>query len=87
MSKVTQVLSREAAYEGSQLELENYLIERVRKDAYFDPIEGDLGHILDFATFIGRASEQVDKFLREWIELAFANAEYHGVFSRLTRRD
>lgn len=63
-----------------QPELENYLIEQVKSDAYFDPIKGDLEHILDCATFIRRASEQVDKLLREWIEPALVNAKYHDIF-------
>ena len=62
-----------------QIEVENYYsIERVR-GAYFDPVESDLEHMLDYATFIGRASEHVYKFLREWAEPALTNAEYHGV--------
>lgn len=75
----TQVLSHEAAYQVKQLGLENDLIDRVRRDAYFDPIKGDLERLLDPATFIGRAPEQVDRFLREWVEPALADADFQDV--------
>ncbi|TFY61707.1 hypothetical protein EVG20_g6960 [Dentipellis fragilis] len=70
-----RVLSHEAAYQVKQLGLENDLIERVRKDAYFDPIKGELDVLLDPKSFIGRAPEQVDKFLKEWVEPALADNE------------
>lgn len=57
------------------LGLENDLIERVRGDAYFDPIKGELDGLLDPRTFIGRAPEQVDKFVKEWVEPALADKE------------
>ena len=57
------------------LGLENDLIERVRKDLYFSPIHGELEQLLDPQTFIGRAPEQVDKFLKEWVEPALAERE------------
>ena len=57
------------------LGLENDLIERVRGDAYFDPIKGELNALLDPQTFIGRAPEQVNKFVKEWVEPALAEAE------------
>lgn len=57
------------------LGLENDLIERVRGDVYFDPIKGELDALLDPRTFIGRAPEQVDKFIQEWVEPALAERE------------
>ncbi|KAK7048701.1 Adenylosuccinate lyase [Favolaschia claudopus] len=65
-----RVLSHEAAHQVKQLGLENDLIERVRADAYFDPIKGELEELLKPESFIGRAPEQVDKFLKEWVEPA-----------------
>lgn len=67
---VHQVLSHEAAYQVKQLGLENDLIERIRRDPYFNPIHGILDNLLDPKTFIGRAPEQVDTFLKEWVEPA-----------------
>lgn len=77
-----RVLSHEAAHQVKQLGLENDLIERVRGDAYFDPIKDDLERLLDPATFIGRAPEQVDRFLREWVSPALADAEFQGVLAQ-----
>ncbi|PFH45639.1 hypothetical protein AMATHDRAFT_71358 [Amanita thiersii Skay4041] len=62
-----RVLSHEAALQVKQLGLENDLIERVKKDPYFDPIKDELDALLDPNSFIGRAPEQVDVFLRDWV--------------------
>lgn len=69
------MLSHEAAHQVKNLGLENDLIERVRGDAYFDPIKGELDGLLDPQTFIGRAPEQVDKFVKECVEPALADKE------------
>ncbi|KAH7925024.1 Adenylosuccinate lyase [Leucogyrophana mollusca] len=70
-----RVLSHEAAHQVKQLGLENDLIERVRGDPYFDPIKGQLEELLEPKSFIGRAPEQVDKFLKDWVEPALADEE------------
>ncbi|KAG0335253.1 adenylosuccinase ade13 [Podila horticola] len=49
---------------------ENDLIERIRKDAYFEPIWADLATLMDPSTFIGRAPQQVDRFLKNYVEPA-----------------
>ena len=72
---ITQVLSHEAAHQVKQLGLENDLIERVRNDAYFEPIKEELDALLEPSSFIGRAPEQVDKFMKEWVEPALADGE------------
>ena len=69
------MLSHEAAYQVKQLGEENDLIERVRKDAYFDPIKDELDALLDPRSFIGRAPQQVDKFLKDWVAPALADSE------------
>ncbi|KXS18793.1 Adenylosuccinate lyase [Gonapodya prolifera JEL478] len=58
-----RVLSHEAAQQVKELGLENDLIERVKKDSYFEPIWADLDKLLDPSTFTGRAKEQVVSFL------------------------
>jgi adenylosuccinate lyase len=58
-----------------QLGLENDLIERVRKDVYFEPIKDELDGLLDPRWFIGRAPQQVDKFLTEWVSPALGERE------------
>ncbi|KAF9065584.1 L-Aspartase-like protein [Rhodocollybia butyracea] len=62
-----RVLSHEAAYQVKQLGLENDLIERVKQDPYFDPIKGQLDTLLEPKSFVGRAPEQVDAFLKDWV--------------------
>ena len=77
-----QVLSHEAAHQVKHLGLENDLIERVKADPYFDPIKGQLDELLDPSSFIGRAPEQVDKFLAEWVQPALADAELQAVLAK-----
>ena len=47
---------------------QNDLIERIRKDAYFEPIWGVLDNLLDPNTFMGGAPEHVQEFVKEWVE-------------------
>lgn len=65
-----RVLSHEAGAVVKEQGGENDLIERVRADAYFEPIWAELDALLDPATFVGRAPEQVDSFVREWVQPA-----------------
>lgn len=65
-----RVLSHQAARLVKEEGLENDLIDRVRRDPYFAPIAHQLGELLDPKTFIGRAPEQVDAFLEEWVKPA-----------------
>jgi len=57
------------------LGLENDLIQRIRDDPYFDPIKEGLDEMMDPRSFVGRAPEQVDVFLKEWVEAALRDAE------------
>jgi len=70
-----RVLSHQAAHQVKQLGLENDLIERVKADPYFDPIKEDLATLLEPKSFVGRAPEQVDKFIEEWVKPALDNDE------------
>ena len=53
----------------------NDLIERIQKDPYFTPIADKLtggtekGGLFDPATFIGRAPEQVEEFIKDEVEI------------------
>lgn len=69
------MLSHEAAYQVKQLGLENDLIDRVRGDPYFDPIKESLDELLDPSSFVGRAPEQVDVFVKDWVTPALARPE------------
>ena len=62
--------------------LENDLIERVRADPYFTPIVPHLDELLDPKSFIGRAPEQVDKFLNEWVQPALADPALQEVLQK-----
>ena len=44
------------------------MVERIRKDPYFQPILNQLDDLLDPATFVGRAPEQVLDFLQEEVK-------------------
>ena len=70
-----QVMSHEAAHQVKQLGQENDLTDRVRKDAYFDPIADELEALLYPRSFVGRAPQQVDKFLQDWVAPALADPE------------
>ncbi|EAU87697.1 adenylosuccinate lyase [Coprinopsis cinerea okayama7 len=70
-----RVLSHEAGYQVKQLGLENDLLDRVRADPYFEPIKGELDALLDPASFIGRAPQQVESFLKDWVEPALKDEE------------
>nr|ODN80292.1 adenylosuccinate lyase [Cryptococcus depauperatus CBS 7841] len=65
-----RVLSHQAGSVVKEEGGENDLIERVKKDTYFQPIWDQLGALLDPRTFVGRAPEQVDTFLEEWVSPA-----------------
>uniref|UniRef100_H2RQI7 Adenylosuccinate lyase n=1 Tax=Takifugu rubripes TaxID=31033 RepID=H2RQI7_TAKRU len=60
-----RVLSQEAAAVVKQEGGDNDLLARVQKDPYFAPILGQLDAILEPKTFIGRAPQQVARFLSE----------------------
>ena len=76
------MLSHEAAHQVKQLGLENDLIDRVKADPYFDPIKGQLDELLEPKSFIGRAPEQVDKFISEWVRPALADEELQASLAK-----
>ncbi len=67
-----RVLSREAAAQVKDHGRDNDLIARVRADAFFAPIHAQLDGLLEPSTFIGRAPQQVDRFLAEEVRPALA---------------
>lgn len=58
-----RVMSQEAGQVVKQEGGDNDLVERIRRSAYFTPIHNSLSRILDPKAFIGRAPDQVSKFL------------------------
>ncbi|CCO37631.1 adenylosuccinate lyase [Rhizoctonia solani AG-1 IB] len=62
-----RVLSHQAARVVKEEGGENDLIQRIKAEPFFGPIVPQLDALLDPKTFIGRAPEQVDSFLEEWV--------------------
>ncbi|KAG8738980.1 adenylosuccinase ade13 [Ceratobasidium sp. 414] len=65
-----RVLSHQAARVVKEEGGENDLIARIRAEPFFAPIVPQLDALLDPSTFVGRAPEQVDDFLADWVTLA-----------------
>ncbi|XP_035695349.1 adenylosuccinate lyase-like [Branchiostoma floridae] len=63
-----RVLSHQAGAVVKQEGGDNDLIQRIRSTPYFSPVHNQLDHLLDPKTFVGRAPEQVDKFLEEEVK-------------------
>lgn len=59
--------------------LDNDLVDRIRKDSYFEPILPQLDDLLNPTTFVGRAPEQVVEFLEEEVYPILEN--YRGLES------
>ncbi|GME72063.1 unnamed protein product [Ambrosiozyma monospora] len=67
-----RVLSHQASAVVKQEGGDNDLIERIKKTPYFKPIWGDLEKLLDPSTFIGRAPQQTEKFVKVTVAKALA---------------
>jgi adenylosuccinate lyase len=63
-----RVLSHEAAAVVKQEGGLNDLIERIKRTKFFEPVVGRLEGLLDAKTFVGRAPQQVSKFLKVEVE-------------------
>ncbi|XP_033729876.1 adenylosuccinate lyase-like [Pecten maximus] len=61
-------ISQESGIEIKQYGGENDFLERIRKSSYFQPIYHDLDDLLDPKNFIGRAPNQVSRFLEEEVK-------------------
>ncbi|KAF8064282.1 L-Aspartase-like protein [Lyophyllum atratum] len=83
--EMIRVLSHEAAHQVKNLGLENDLIERIRKEPYFDPIKDQLDALLDPTSFIGRAPEQVDAFVKDWVTPALSTEELQEALTKSQR--
>ena len=67
-----RVLSQQAAAVVKEQGGDNDLIERVKKDQFFEPIWNELDSLLDPTTFVGRAPQQVEKFIANDVKQALA---------------
>ncbi|KAK9468899.1 L-Aspartase-like protein [Lipomyces arxii] len=65
-----RVLSHQAARVVKEEGGDNDLIDRVKKEKYFEPIWAELDKLLDPSTFVGRAPQQTDKFVKVTVAAA-----------------
>jgi adenylosuccinate lyase len=75
-----RVLSHQAAAQVKQEGKENDLLDRIKASAYFEPIVGQLDELLIPSTFVGRAPQQVTKFLQK--EVAPALEQWKDVLEK-----
>ncbi|KAF7402405.1 hypothetical protein HZH66_004672 [Vespula vulgaris] len=71
-----RVLSQEAGAQVKQHGLDNDLIDRIKRDPYFEPIIGQLDDLLNPSTFVGRAPEQVLEFIKEEVQPVLEKYKY-----------
>lgn len=62
-----RVLSHEASHRVKVEGLPNDLLERIKGHPFFAPIKDRVDELVDPKAFIGRAKEQVEEFLEEWV--------------------
>lgn len=74
------MLSQAAANKVKQEGGENDLVERIRTCPYFSPIHNQLDALLDPATFIGRAPQQVGKYTCEVQTFLSISKELLGLY-------
>lgn len=72
-----RVLSHQAAAVVKQEGGDNDLIDRVKNDPYFEPIHNQLKSLLDPSTFVGRAPQQTEKFVKVTVAKALSGLEKH----------
>ena len=65
-----RVLSHQAGRVVKEDGGENDLIARIRATKYFEPVWAQLDDLLDPSTFVGRAPQQVERFLRDHVKPA-----------------
>lgn len=65
-----RVLSHQAAAVVKEQGGDNDLIERIKNDAFFAPIHSELDSLLEPSTFVGRAPQQTEKFIKNDVKNA-----------------
>lgn len=65
-----RVLSHQASAVVKQEGKDNDLIERIKKDRFFEPIHNEIDSLIDPRSFVGRAPEQTVKFVEKEVKLA-----------------
>ncbi|KAL8666913.1 MAG: hypothetical protein Q9202_001153 [Teloschistes flavicans] len=82
-----RVLSHEAAEQVKIHGRDNDLMERVKKDPFFEPILYIIPQLLDPSSFVGRAPQQVEKFVGTDGEVQMALSKYRKVLASLERSE
>lgn len=72
LHEAIRVHSQEAAAQVKRLGKPNDLLDRLRSDPRFAPVHDQLDQLLDPARFVGRAPQQVARFVAEEAEPAIA---------------
>lgn len=72
-----RVLSHQAARIVKEEGGNNDLIERIKNDRYFEPVWADLDQLLDPSTFVGRAPQQTEKFVKVTVKKALEGLDHH----------
>lgn len=72
-----RVLSHQAARVVKEEGGDNDLIERVKNTKYFEPIWNELDSLLDPSTFVGRAPQQTEKFVKVTVAKALEGVSHH----------
>lgn len=70
-----RVLSHQAGAVVKEQGGDNDLIQRVKEDKFFSPIYTELDKLLDPSTFVGRAPQQVEKFIGNDVKKALTPFE------------
>ena len=81
-----RVLSHQAAEVVKKHGGDNDLIERIRGDDFFEPIVDQLDTLLDPASFVGRAPQQVDRFLQAGGEVMSGLEKYGEVLKGMKEK-
>lgn len=71
------MLSHQAADNVKKHGKNNDLLDRVRGSEFFTPILDELDGLLDPSTFVGRAPQQVERFLSTEVQDALKPYEVH----------
>ncbi len=77
-----RVLSHQAADVVKKEGRDNDLIARIEADDFFKPIKADLKKLQDPSTFVGRAPQQVERFVGEGGEVDLALRPWRDAIAR-----
>jgi adenylosuccinate lyase len=74
-----RVHSMEAGKQVKQHGLPNDLLKRIAADTIFNLTEQELTKICNIKHFIGRASQQTEEFIREYIDPLIKEGQEYGI--------